>query len=503
MSAAFAVLMTAGILPAQAAPDRSTAFLDRVEAFSSTFSDIVFVQINILSTPVEVIVLWLAAPMVIFTVYFGFINLRCFKLAYKILRGCYRDPEAPGEVSQFQALSTALSGTVGLGNIAGVAIAISIGGPGAALWMVIIAFFAMTLKFFECTMAVKYRVLHDNGTVSGGPMYYLKLGLEARGWSKLGQILAATYAVFAVFSILQLGQVNQAYSQINLVTGLDSPWLFGIMLAALTGLVIFGGLRSIVRVTSRLVPFMCALYIIASLIIIVSHYADIPQAIATIVTGAMAPDGVVGGIIGVFVIGMRRAVYSTESGIGSAAMAHAAAKTNEPVSEGMVALLEPFIDTIVVSTMTALVIVITGAYQIDGLRDIQMTSAAYGSVFSWFPYILAVLVFLFAFSTIISWGYYISKVWEYLFGRSRLSRSAFRSIYCLALIPGGALSIHQIIDIIDSFFFLMAVPNIIGLYLLAPELKKDLADYLRRIKSGEIRQCEPIRLTRNSFSLNL
>jgi len=270
-----------------------------------------------------------------------------------------------------------------------------------------------------------------------------------------------------------------------------------ITIGAATGLVIFGGLRSIARVTSRLVPFMCALYIIASLIIILSHYADIPQAIATIVTGAFAPDGVVGGIIGVFVIGMRRAVYSTESGLGSATMAHAAAKTNEPISEGMIALLEPFIDTIVVSTMTALVIVITGAYQLDDLQDIRMTSAAYGSVFSWFPYILAVIVFLFAFSTIISWGYYISKVWEYLFGNSRLSRSTFRSIYCLALIPGGALSIHQIIDIIDSFFFLMAVPNIIGLYFLAPELKKDITDYLRRISSGEIRQRDPIQLLRN------
>ena len=461
-------------------------FAEFAETFSSALSGFVFSQINLFGTPVEWIVLWMAFPMIIFTVYFGFINLRVFRLARDIVAGRYAKPDAKGEVSQFQALATALSGTVGLGNIAGVAIAIAIGGPGATFWMIVIAVFAMTLKFVECTLGVKYRVVREDGTVSGGPMYYLPAGLASRGWPRLGKLLGVSYAVFAVPSLLQLGQVNQAYSQVSSVLGVSFPWTFGLLMSAATALVIFGGLKGIVRVTSRLVPLMCAIYIFSALIILFGHLDQIPTAIAAIVKGAFNPEGVVGGLVGVFVIGMRRAIYSTEAGIGSSTIVHAAAKTDEPVSEGFVALFEPFIDTVVVSTMTALVIVVTGAYRIEGLNDIQMTSAAFASVFSWFPYILALAVLLFAFSTIVSWSYYVSRVWSFLFGESRRSQITYRSIFCLALIPGGALSVTQVIDLIDSFFFLMAIPNVIGLYILAPQVKADLQSYLARIRSGEI-----------------
>jgi len=461
-------------------------FAEFAETFSASLSGFVFSQITLFGTPVEWIVLWMALPMVIFTIYFGFINLRVFRLACDIVAGRYAKPDAKGEVSQFQALATALSGTVGLGNIAGVAIAIAIGGPGATFWMIVIAFFAMTLKFVECTLGVKYRIVQPNGTISGGPMYYLPAGLASRGWPRLGKFLGVSYAIFAVPSLLQLGQVNQAYSQLSSVVGFSFPWTFGLVLSAATALVIFGGLPGIARVTSRLVPLMCAVYVFSALVILFGHVDQIPSAIVAIVQGAFNPDGVVGGIVGVFVIGMRRAIYSTEAGIGSSTMVHAAAKTDEPISEGFVALFEPFIDTVIISTMTALVIVVTGAYRIEGLNDIQITSAAFASVFSWFPYILALAVLLFAFSTIVSWSYYISRVWSFLFGESKRSQITYRSIFCLALIPGGALSVTQVIDLIDSFFFLMAIPNVIGLYILAPQVKADLQSYLTRVRSGEI-----------------
>ncbi|MFQ5348648.1 MAG: alanine/glycine:cation symporter family protein, partial [Rhodothalassiaceae bacterium] len=447
----------------------------------------VFYQVTILGQPVELIVLWMAAPMIFLTFYFGFINLRGFRRAFDILRGIYHDPKAPGEVTQFQALSTALSGTVGLGNIAGVAIAIALGGPGAALWMWIIGFFAMTLKFAECTLGVKYRKEHADGTVSGGPMYYLGRGLAARGWPRIGAVLAWSYAIFALPSLLQIAQVNQSYSQLSAVTGIEAPWLFGILLAALVAVVILGGITKIARVTVRLVPLMAALYIGAALFILGVHWSAIDDAIALIVGEALRPEAGIGAVVGAFVWGMRRAVYSTEAGLGSATMAHAAAKTHEPVSEGMVALMEPFIDTVVISAMTALVIIVTGAYRIDGLTDIQMTSYAFNSVIDGFDVVLAIAVLLFAYSTIISWGYYSSKVWTFVFGFSRRSQTIFKITYIVALVPGAAFTMRQVFDIMDSFFFLMAVPNIIGIYLMAGEIRRDTRSYLARLRSGEIR----------------
>lgn len=454
-----------------------------IDAFNSA----VFSTIPLFGTDIEWIVLWLAFPMLILTLYLGFINLRGFKIAWDVVTGQFRRDDAPGEVSQFQALSTALSGTVGLGNIAGVAIAIGMGGPGAAFWMAVIGLFAMSLKFSEVTLSVKYRRLNEDGTVSGGPMYYLSRGLKARGLPKLGALLGWSYAVFALPSLLQIAQVNQAYSQISSVTGFNYPWVFGIIFAGATAIVIVGGIGGIARVTSKLVPLMAFVYLGGAAFVLISHASDLPATIQLIVTEAFNPkSAAVGSIAAVFVIGMRRAVYSTEAGIGSATIAHAAAKTHEPVSEGMVALMEPFIDTVVICSITALVIVVTGVYKVEGLNDIQMTSAAFNSVIDGFDIVLAVAVLLFCFSTIVSWAYYTSKVWGFVFGESKASIGIFQLIYCLALVPGAVLSMQQVFDIMDSIFFLMAVPNVIGLYIMAGELKGDMKDYLRRLKSGDI-----------------
>ena len=460
---------------------------------SKAMADFVFMEVAVGDLMIPWIVVWIALPMFVLTLFFGFINLRSFGIAKKIIQGRFWDEKAEGEVSQFQALTTALSGTVGIGNIAGVAVAIGTGGPGATFWMIIIGLAAMSVKFAECTLGVKYREVHADGTVSGGPMYYLKHGLKNRGWPKLGIILSSTYVFLALPAIIQWATVNQIHSQVSSSTGLfaDNGLGFGLLFAGLVGAVILGGLKSIAYVTSKLVPAMVFIYLLAALVVLGSNIGAIPNAILTIFEHAFNPQAVGGGIIGVIIIGMRRAVYSTEAGLGTSSMVHAAAKTKEPVSEGMVGLMEPFIDTVVVSTITALVIVVSGAWQIGGLTDIQLTSKAFETSIPWFPWVLSLAVFLFGFSTVVSWAYYIEKVWEYIFGDSSLSIKSYRVIFVILIVPGAVLTAAQVFDFIDSVFFLMAIPNIIGLYIMAPEIKVDLKSYLTRLKSGEIKENVP------------
>ncbi len=478
---------TAGPALAQRSVDEAMAAI--LGPGGDGLSSVVFFEFQIFGLAIPWIVVWMGLPMLVLTVYFGFINLRGFKIAWKVVRGRYWDETAPGEVSQFQALTTALSGTVGIGNIAGVGVAIAAGGPGATFWMIIIGFCSMAVKFAECTLGVKYREHHADGTVSGGPMYYLRNGLANRGYVTLGLVLSGTYALFGLPTILQWATVNQMHSMVNEATGwFPQGWTFGLMLAVLVGMIIIGGIHSIVRVTSKLVPLMVFVYLSAALVIIGLHITEVPAAFATIFELAFNPEAAGGAIIGVIIIGMRRAVYSTEAGLGTSSMVHAAAKTREPVSEGMVGLMEPFIDTVVISTITALVIVISGAWQIPGLEDVKLTSKAFETSFAWFPYVLALAVFLFGFSTIISWGYYTEKIWTFIFGDSKRSVTTFKTLFCLLLIPGAVLSAAQVFDIIDSLFFLLAIPNIVGLYIMAPELKADLKSYLARLKSGEIKE---------------
>ncbi len=465
-------------------------------------SSIIFYAIDFRGTasPADdfpVVVAWLVGGAFIFSFYMKFINVRGFRQAVRIVRGDYSDPKDDGEVSHFQALSAALSGTVGLGNISGVAIAIGIGGPGATLWMILAGFLGMTTKFVECTLGVKYRDVHPDGTVSGGPMYYLSKGLASRGWPGAGKFLAVFASISCIGSSFGGGnmfQANQAITQlVDMFGGPDGAlgthrWVLGLVMAALIALVILGGIRTIASVTGKLVPLMCALYVLAAITIIVVHYAYIPHAISIIISGAISPDAVAGGIVGVLIQGFRRATFSNEAGVGSAPIAHSAVRTKEPITEGLVALLEPFIDTVVICTMTALVIVVTDTYSLQGLDGIAMTSAAFESVIPHSSSVLLVAVLLFAFSTMITWSYYGLKAWTYLLGKSTASETAYKALFCLVVVVGATMNLGKVVDFSDAMFFAMAFPNILGLYILAPEVKRELNSYLARVKSGEIKK---------------
>jgi AGCS family alanine or glycine:cation symporter len=467
-----------------------------VAPISDFIASIIFYEVVMFGTPVPLIVFWLIIAAIIFTFYFRFINFRAFNHAIKLIRGDYSNPNDAGEVSHFQALATALSGTVGLGNIAGVAVAVSLGGPGATFWMIVAGLFGMSAKFIECTLGVKYRNEYPDGTVSGGPMYYLSKGLAEKGLGGLGKFLAVFFAICCVGGALGGGnmfQSNQSFQQLVNVTGgdgsffADKGWLFGLIVAILVGVVIIGGIKSIARVTEKIVPFMAVLYLGAGLIIILINITALPDAILLIFEGAFTGEGVAGGAIGAMIMGIRRAAFSNEAGLGSAAIAHSAVRTNEPITEGLVALHEPFIDTVVICTMTALVIVITGAYQTGGeIGGVELTSMAFEQSISWFPYILALAVILFAFSTMISWSYYGSKSWTYLFGESRTMDLIFKFIFCVFVVLGATMELDAVIGFSDSMIFAMALANIIGLYILAPVVKRDLDSYWSRLQSGQI-----------------
>jgi len=442
---------------------------------------------------VPIVVLWLVFGAAYFTFKMNFINFKGFSHAISLVKGDYDDPNDKGEVSHFQALTTALSATVGLGNIAGVAIAISIGGPGATFWMITAGLLGMSAKFVECTLGVKYRQVSESGEVSGGPMYYLRDGLAKYKMAGLGKVLAVIFAVLCIggsFGGGNMFQANQAYAQLSgqfpILAG-NGP-MFGLILAILVGTVIIGGIKSIANVTEKIVPFMAVLYVGTALVIILMNISQIGHVFSLIFNGAFAPDAALGGVIGVLIVGFQRAAFSNEAGVGSASIAHSAAKTSEPVSEGIVALLEPFIDTVVICTMTALVIIFTGMYNIEGLEGAQMTSHAFGSVFSWFPYLLVVAIFLFAFSTMISWSYYGLKSWEFLFGKSKVSEYSYKLLFLIFIVIGSSVKLGAVLDFSDMMILAMAFPNIIGLLILSKEVKFDLNSYFSRLKSGEIKK---------------
>lgn len=495
-------MMASGILvsPAALAETLDERINEAVAPFTDALAGAIFTTIPIMGADFPLIVGWLILAGLVFTLYMGFINFRRFGLAVRVVRGDYDEPGSRGEVSHFQALTSALSGTVGLGNIAGVAVAIGIGGPGATFWMICAGFLSMTLKFTECTLAVKYRRIREDGVVSGGPMYYLAEGLKERGWGRLGMVLAPLFAVCCVagsFGGGNMFQVNQAFQQVQAVTGgndsffVGRGWLFGLIMAGLVALVIVGGIKSIGRVTAKLVPFMCGIYMLAGIVVILANLNELPAALWSILAGAFSAEGIEGGMIGVLIQGFRRAAFSNEAGIGSAPIAHAAVKTNDPASEGLVALLEPFIDTVVVCTVTALTIVITNAHTTSGLDGIGMTSAAFATVINWFPVILSFAVVLFAFSTQISWSYYGLKAWTYLLGESRTAELSYKALFCAFTVIGAAMSLGKVVDFSDAAMFAMAIPNIIGLYLLAPVAKREAAAYIHRIESGAIKSYRP------------
>ncbi len=452
---------------------------------------------NAAGDPIKVplILLWLAAASVFFTFYFGFINIRYFKHSVAVAFNRHPEPDADGQISSFQALATSLSGTVGLGNIAGVAVAVTVGGPGAALWMAIMGMFSMSTKFIEVTLGVKYRHHpdpEDRKKISGGPMYYLRDALNNRGIPYLGTVLATLFAVACICGAIGGGnmfQANQSFAQVLNVTGGEASWfygkgwVFGLIMAAMVAVVIIGGIKSIAGAASKIVPFMAGIYLLAGFIIIAMNLPALPGALGIIVTSAFSLQAGVGGFIGALLAGVQRATFSNEAGLGSAAIVHATAQTNIPAKQGIAGMMGSFVDTIVICMMTALIIVISGVYETtDGIAGVELTSAAMGSAVSWFPYVLALCVVLFAYSTLITWYYYGEKSLTFLFGEKRWVVLAFKLIFCAFVVIGAEAELRNVIRFSDAMFLSLGIPNIIGLYILAPEVKRDLKEYLQTLK---------------------
>ncbi len=463
--------------------------IDRqIEVFLKPISDfitsIVFGSVSIYQTQIPLIVLWLVFASLYFSIYFKFVNILFFKRALNVAFGKYDSPNHPGEITHFQSFTAAMSGTIGLGNIAGVAVAISIGGPGATVWMILTAFFGMTLKFVEVSLGHKYRVIHKDGTVSGGAIRYLSDGLGQMGFIRLGKFLAAFFAVCCIggsFGGGNMFQANQAYQQILEATGGDSSflygrgWLAGLIFSIIVGSIIIGGIKSIGKVTEKLVPLMAFVYVFSCLFIIFSKFEMLPDTFSKIFFSAFSFDATVGGFLGSIIAGVKRAVFSNESGIGSAPIAYAAAKSDNHLNTGFMSLLSPVVDTIIVCTMTALVIIVTGVYENgSGMQGVELTSRAFESVFSWFPSILALAITLFAISTLITWSYYGLRCWTYLFGIGSFSKYSFKFIFLAFTVIGASMNLESVINFSDSMIFAMSIPNIIGLYFLSPQLKVDL-----------------------------
>ena len=462
---------------------------------SILFFDIFFGSIEGVNIPF--LVAWLIAGGVYLTFLTKFINLRMMRHSFNILRGRYNTADDVGLISSFGSLTTALSATVGLGNIAGVALAVAIGGPGATFWMIVAGFLGMSLKFTEVTLSLQYREFLKDGTVMGGAMEYLSKGLAKKGYATFGKILAVIFAIFMIGGAIGGGntfQVSQALGAISqeIPYFQANPMVFGIIMATLVGFVIIGGVKRIAHITETLVPFMAIIYISASLWILGVNFDKIDDAFGIIFHEAFATSAIYGGMLGAIVQGFQRAVFSSEAGIGSSPVAHAPAKTKYPVRQGLVALYEPFIDTVVICTLTALVIIITGVYTHDGAysalietkQGAALTSAAYGTVISWFPIILSISITLFAFSTMISWSYYGERAWVYLFG-SKFS-IIYKFIFLSLTIIGTIVSTSILVDFSFMLLLAMALPNILGLFILSGDVKKQLDDYLKKFKSGEL-----------------
>ncbi|TYP70966.1 alanine/glycine:cation symporter family protein [Aquimarina intermedia] len=493
--------------------------------YTSWFVDLIFYEIPFSEEfQIPWVLIVLIGGATYFTVYFKFINFSGFFTAINVVRGKYediekhgakelygedgiaavavdgdipdtiRDESADGEVSHFQALTAALSATVGLGNIAGVAVALSIGGPGATFWMILAGLLGMASKFAECTLGVKYRDVGPDGTVYGGPMYYLKKGLAEKNMAGLGKVLAVLFAIFVIggsFGGGNMFQANQAAAQFVELTGLtggNTGLYFGLAMAVLVAVVIIGGIKRIASVTEKIVPFMAGIYVLAALVILAVNYVHIGAAFGLIFEGAFSGLGIAGGLIGVMIQGIRRGAFSNEAGVGSAAIAHSAVRTKYPASEGIVALLEPFVDTVVICTMTALVIIITNfdagflEYGTEITEGVELTATAFDTVIPNFSIVLTIAVILFAFSTMISWSYYGMQGWVYLFGKGKISDLVYKLLFLVFVVVGASISLGSVIDFSDAMIFAMVVPNIIGVLLLTPKVRKELIKYNNAIK---------------------
>ncbi|MCM4154655.1 alanine/glycine:cation symporter family protein [Gramella sp. AN32] len=505
--------------------EESLSLSDKIDQsfsnYTSWFVDLIFYEIPFSEAfQIPWVLIVLIGGALYFTFYFKFINFTGFLTAIKVVQGKYediekhgadtlyadptpntdenifetmRDDSADGEVSHFQALTAALSATVGLGNIAGVAVALSIGGPGATFWMIVAGLLGMASKFAECTLGVKYRDVGPDGTVYGGPMYYLKKGLAEKNMAGLGKVLAVIFAIFVIggsFGGGNMFQANQAaaqFTQLFDISGGNAGFFFGIGMAAFVAVVIIGGIKRIASVTEKIVPFMAGIYVLAALIILGANYHHIGDAFRLIYEGAFSGLGIAGGLVGVMIQGIRRGAFSNEAGVGSAAIAHSAVRTKYPASEGIVALLEPFVDTVVICTMTALVIIITNfengfmEYGNEITEGVELTATAFDTVIPHFSIVLTIAVILFAFSTMISWSYYGMQGWKYLFGKGKMIDLVYKILFLLFVVVGASISLGSVIDFSDAMIFAMVVPNIIGVLLLTPVIKKELTKYMKAI----------------------
>ena len=466
---------------------------DLFGAINSAYAPILFWPVPIIELPLILFIM--VSGGIFFTIRYGFLNIKLFKHAIDVVRGQYDHPEHEGDITHFQALTSALSATVGLGNIAGVAVAIGMGGPGAIFWLWLSAFFGMSMKFSSCTFAQLYRMKDSQGGMLGGPMVYLSKGLAEKGYIKIGKFVGSFFAfmtILASFGGGNLFQANQTFEIIKAQFPGANPWIVGVVLAVLAGVVLLGGIKRIGAVTSKLVPLMCGFYVVTCLIIIFSNVSEIPALIISIFQQAFSPEAAFGGFIGVMIQGVKRASFSNEAGLGSAAIAHSAAKTDEPVREGVVAMIGPFIDTHIVCTMTALVILITGANldpSVEG-KGVEMTALAFSSLGSFMPYLLTVAICIFAYSTVISWSYYGERATEYLFGQSMGANATkiYKVFYVLIIIIGPVLSIGHVVDFADLMLLSMAFPNILGMIYLHKKVKTKVDDYVMRYQSGQMKK---------------
>lgn len=499
-------------VPAQTEPEGLLGSIDTsvnefMEPITTAFNNIVFFPLTVGDFSFPIVVAWLIIAGIVITCYFGFIQFRGLKVSVEVVRGKFSTKQDPGEVPHFHALTSALSGTVGLGNIAGVGAAMALGGHGATFWMILAGLLGMATKFAECTLGVKYRQVHEDGTVSGGPFKYLPVAFKRFG-SLPAKVLTGVFAVaILLFGVAggNMFQANQTFAQVRNATGGQEGFLgsdgaalvFGIIFAVLVAVVILGGIKSIGATTSKLVPAMAAVYILACGAVIAANFQNVPAAFGAIIEGAFRPEGFAGGILGVMIIGFQRASFSNEAGVGSAAIAHSAVKTRRPVSEGFVAMFEPLVDTVLICTMTALAIIMAGAPSLQaGIDQVQggggapdgviLTSDAFATVLPWFPVVLAVAVALFAYSTLITWSYYGLKAWEYLFGRGRKREITYKVIFLTFTVAGCILSFSQVISFTDAALFICAFVNLLGVYLLLPVIKREMKKYLADRRSGKL-----------------
>ncbi|WP_083379269.1 alanine/glycine:cation symporter family protein [Boudabousia tangfeifanii] len=493
----------AGLQPAQTWSEKvNQAISNALDPFVNALSSVVFFAPKIGDVEIPLIVLWLLAGGIFFTVYLSFQQLRPSAHAHsrRLVKGMFSRHTDPGEVTSFQALATELSGTVGLGNIAGVAVAITLGGPGATLWIIIAGLIGMALKMAEATLGVKYREVAEDGTTSGGPMYYLQNGLAEQGKPLLGRILAIFFAIATVFGVTGAGnmfQSNQAAAQLVHITGGENgflygrEWLIGVVFAIVAGVVILGGIQKIGAVTSKVVPFMAVLYLVMCLFVIIPNISQIPAAFEEIFEGAFTGHGIAGGVLGVMIVGLRRAAFSNAAGVGTAAMAHSAVKTRRPATEGFVAMWEPFVDSVLICTLTALTVIISGVWHNgENVEGVQLTASALSTAVSWFDIPLTIAVALFAFSTMLSYSYYGMKAVGYLFGGSRKAEQTYNIIYLILIVVGAAASLDTIINFSDAMFFLMSIPNLLGLYFLAGVVKREILGHREKVDAGVISEVE-------------